>query len=267
MSAYEVGLVDIGEDLPFNVQRLATKLNSLQLAFHFQEAGVITAQVQGDPDIEEEWYDTTRLLELISAKADSNQLDFIIGLTRSKITNKLELSTKPDKDYFSMSDFKKLSVISVNGKVLKYNPKHKSIEAYVAHLIIGELLINLSRENLSHLGEVLCVLNECEDRDTLSDCIKAGRICTACVAKLKEKNVGDSVIASAKKVLSWSTRNTWGYSVKNILLHPVPSLAFGVGLGWFTSEFVPSPFYPVMIIVILVAAISVMLLTRFAIMN
>lgn len=267
MNPFKVGLVDVGENLPLNIHHLATKLNSLQSAYHFEEAGVVTAQILGDPDVDVEWYDTTRLLDLISAKVNSDRLDFIIGLTSSKITNEAELSGKPDKDYFSMSDFKKFSIISANGKVLRYNPKHKSVQTYVSHLIIGELLVNLAGENLSHLGEVPCVLNECEDRDTLTDCIKKGQICTTCITRLKGKNVGDFAIANAKKILSWSTRNTWGYSFKNILLHPVPSLAFGVGLGWFSSEFVSSQFYPIMIVVVLLSAISVLLLTRFAIMN
>jgi hypothetical protein len=52
MKPIPVGLVDLGESLHFRVERLARTLNSLQKTYFFENAGVVTATVLGEPDVE-----------------------------------------------------------------------------------------------------------------------------------------------------------------------------------------------------------------------
>jgi hypothetical protein len=133
--------------------------------------------------------------------------------------------------------------------------------------MMGELLVNLAKENLSHLGQVPCALNECEDRITLDECIKNGQICSICIAKLKEKNVGNFVIESVMEILSWCRRNTWSDSFQNIFRHPIPSLGFGIGFGWFSTMFITKEYYPIPLAFTIIPAIFVFVRTRLGKIN
>jgi hypothetical protein len=111
MNTYTVALVDVGENLPLDIHRLAKRLNLLQRSFHFVQRGVITAAVLGQPDIEDEWYDIPRVLQLIAANTDTSRFNFLVGITKAKISNQADLGAKPDKDYFSLSRLLKNPVL------------------------------------------------------------------------------------------------------------------------------------------------------------
>ena len=264
MNGYTVALVDVGENLPLDIHRLVKRLNSLQKSFHFVQRGVITASVLGQPDIEDEWYDVAKVLQIIAAKTDTNGFDLVIGITKVKISNQADVGAKPEKNYFSLSDLQRISIISAHPKVLKYHSEKKGIDRYISFLAICELLINLSHANLSHFGEEPCLFNECEDRATLCDCISKGHICADCITQLKKANVSNSILQDAKKVLHWCRRNSWGYAARNTLSHPVPSLGFGTGLGWLCSVFLTQKYYPIIIGATLLPGLAVFLISRFS---
>ena len=163
MNTYTVALVDVGEELPLDIHRLGRRLNSLQRSFRFVQRGVITATVLGQPDIENEWYDAPTVLQLIAANTDTSRFNFLVGITKAKISNQADLGAKADKDYFSLSDRQRSSIISVHSKVLQYTSEKHGVDRTIAFWATCELLINLSHANLSHFGEEACLFNECEE--------------------------------------------------------------------------------------------------------
>lgn len=246
MKKHVVGLVDLGERLPLNLVSLAKKLNSLQTSFEFDDAGVITSDALGDPDVEGKWYDIPRLAVLVR-RLGTPRYDYVVGFTNCRITHTEELPPSPERDYFSRSDFKKVAIISVSKSLLKHHSAGKTIIQFAGFLLIAEVAIMTAKRNLTHLGNIHCVFNECEDRDLLSGCIESGEICANCVTEIKKANVPDSTLASVRNILRWCSRNSWQHAFTRTMQHPVTGLALGVGIGWFTSLFVRKDYYLLML--------------------
>ncbi len=267
MHVYKVALIDIGEYLPLSLKNFSKELDSMQVSFYFEEAGSITSDVLGNPDVDDDWYDVSTMFNLMKKKISSDDYHFIVGITQSKITDKTELAGKTEKDYFSQSDLQQHSIISVNKQVLKYNSPNKGNNKYVAHLLMNELLRNLAKKSLNHLGQKPCLFNECEDRSILSECIEQSRICHNCLAELKKNNVSDSILKDVSKILAWCRLNSWEFAFKNILQHPFSVLGLGIGLGWFTSVFITKEYYPIILAITILPVFIVFLLSRFSKLN
>jgi hypothetical protein len=246
MKKHTVGLVDLGERLPLSLKALAKKLNSLQVSFEFDDAGVITSDALGDPDVEGKWYDIPRLFVLVGRLAPS-RYDYVVGVTNCRITHLEEQPPSTDLDYFSRSDFKKVAIISVNKSLLKYHSAGKTTVQFAGFLLMAEVAIMSAKKNLTHYGNPHCVFNECEDKELLSDCIESGEICATCVNEIKKANIPDSTLATFRKVMRWCGTNSWRLAFARTIQHPVTGLALGVGIGWFTSVFAGKDYYPLML--------------------
>ena len=199
----------------------------------------------------------------MSDKYGASQADYVIGITRTRLTHKVEWVGKPDKDYFSLSDLGRYSIVSVNQKVLQFAAPSKGVARYVAFLSLCELLINCSKANLSHPGEEICLLNECEDRSMLAECMNDARLCSSCENALLSHGIAKQRVADAKRIILWCRCNSWGTALKQAIINPVSSLGLGTGVGWFASTFWGKEKYVVIIAVTVVPAAIVFLVHKF----
>lgn len=261
MNKITVGLIDIGEWLPLNVVNLAKTLNRLQTSYQFDNAGVITSDAIGEPDVEGKWYDIPRLADLAKERRSGNY-NFVVGITDCRITHTSEGPPSSDRDYFSRSDFKEVAIISVNKSLLKYNPMGKTIRQFAAFLLIQEVAIMTAKKNLTHYGNVHCAFNECEDRDLLPGCIESGEICASCVAAIKKANIPDSTLTSLQSILEWCSRNSWRHAFGRTIQNPVTTLVLGGGIGWFAALFVGKEHYLIMIAIVLLPIIVTLYLAK-----
>lgn len=261
MKTQIVGLVDLGESLSVNLAYLAKKLNSLQTSFEFDDAGTITSDALGDPEVQGKWYDIPRLFDLVR-KLKTSRYDYVVGITDCRITHTGESPPSPDRDYFSLSDFENVAIISVSKSLLKYNSPGKTILQFVGFLLTAEVAIMAARTNLTHYGNIHCVFNECEDRDLLPGCIESGEICMTCVAKIKKANIPDTCLDSIRKILRWCRRNSWPHAFARTIQHPVTVVILGVGIGWFTSIFVGKDSYLLMLAIMLLPICVVLYLAK-----
>ncbi len=261
MKTQIVGLVDLGERLPVNLADLAKKLNRLQTSFEFDDAGAITSDALGDPEVEGKWYDIPRLFDLVR-KLKTSRYDYVVGITDCRITHTGESPPSPDRDYFSLSDFENVAIISVNKSRLKYNSPGKTVLQFVGFLLTTEVAIMAARTNLTHYGNIHCVFNECEDTDLLPGCIESSEICMSCVAKIKKANIPDAILQSLQKILRWCSRNSWQHAFTRTMQHPITGIAVGVGVGWFTSIFVGKGSYLFMLAIMLLPVCVVLYLSK-----
>ncbi len=261
MTKRAVGLIDMGERLPLNVRNLAKTLNRLQTSYQFNDAGVITSDALGEPDIEGKWYDIPRLAALAKDRA-SGRFDFLVGITNCRITHTREDPVSSDRDYFSRSDFREVAIMSVNKSLLKYHPTGKSILQVAAFLLISEVAIMTAKTDLNHFDNPYCVFNECEDRNLLADCIESGEICHRCESIMNKANIPNSTIASLRSILEWCSKNSWGHACAKTIQNPATLLIAGTGIGWFTSLFFGKENYLIMIGIIALAIIVTLYLAK-----
>lgn len=256
MSVLRVGIVDLGEHLGPLVSSLLKELNTRQSSFHFEKAQTITAAVMGEPDVDNEWYDKPRLLELIESKVDSKNFDFLVAITDAKITVESEKTGKPDRDYFSYSNKKSIAVISVSPKVFNHSSPGTEVTQYAAFLIIFELIVMYTNKELSHFNPEPCLFNECEDRDFIGDCIDTGKICATCLGKLKERNVPDEMIDDAHKLMKWTSRRTTSNALVKPFKNPIVTIVLGAGIGWLLKTSVGQQ-YAVWVILVAVTPLLI----------
>jgi len=231
-----VGLVEMGERLPVRIDKLARRLNGMQDAWRFQVVGSITPEVLGNPDVGDHSYNAQNLHAHLHQF--TNTADVIVGIAHVRLAAKPAGSKKVESDYFSIGDFAQVSVITLHGSVADYRGPTVTPEQYLAHLLVGEVLMLFAKINLSHTASRHCVFDECQDRSTLRDCIERAWLCEPCVARLKERNIGNAVIEAAGRVLRWAKRNQWGFVLKFTAGHAITSFCVGTALGWYVSEFV-----------------------------
>jgi hypothetical protein len=258
----KVGLVDLGDYLPFRLSKLARKLNSLQANFDFEELDAITSDSLGPPDVEGKWHDVPRLWEKI-VPPDGSPFAYVIAVTHCRITNTHEIDDTCDKDYFSLGDKKRVAVISMNPAVLKFNSPRKDVTKYLAFLVIGELLLLHTKGHSYHSDNTPCLFNNCEDRDLFQVCIDAGSICPACEAALTRMNVSTAMRESARQIVLWASTNSWRDAILASLSHPAGALCIGVGLGWFTAYYVSKAFYVWMALATFLPSIVLMLIAKY----
>jgi hypothetical protein len=233
-----VGLVEMGEPLPLNLLSLARRLNRLQSACRFHVVGSITAEALGDPDVRDHSYDAQNLQERLSQFSSVDSPGFLVGVTNVRLAAKPAASRRFETDYFSLSDFSKVAVISTHHSIAQFRGPTVTMDQYVGHLLMCELLMLIAKKNLSHTSNRLCLFDECEDRSALKMCIDNASICPTCVAALKQNNVSTDTIQSALRVLRWCRRNQWSFVIRFTLSHPVTALSVGTALGWYSSAFV-----------------------------
>jgi hypothetical protein len=126
-------------------------------------------------------------------------------------------------------------VLSVNEKAAKHRGPVVTPEQYLAHLLVGELLMMTAKNDLCHTAPRRCVLDDCEDRELLRDCIEAARICSQCLGKLKRHNVANSTIQAATMILRWARQNRYPFVLKFTLTHQLTALCVGIIIGWSLS--------------------------------
>ena len=271
MKKATVGIVGLGEKLPIDIEKLVALLNRRQKSYEFDFAGVITADVVGDPDIRNNWYDIPRLTKLVTARTAAHY-DYVVGVTKTPITHSEDFPSAssgdipfppPKLDYFSRSDYRRVAIITVQKSLLDAHTGGKPLLQVAAFLTVTEVLIMTAKENLTHYGDPDCAFNDCEDRDLLRGCIESGMICSArCMGKLKSANVPDSTIESVKHVLRWCSRPTWGHAVKCTFQNAYVGLAIGTGIGWLSALYIGKDQYMLMIGVTLIPISVVLFLAK-----
>ena len=251
-----VALVDMGERLPIDLNKLSGKLNSKLNSFEFSPAQSITAARIGDPTIADEWHDVEILLDMLRTDSRLQSYDLIIGFTHYKITEKASPPDSNHRDYFCLSDFHKVSVISLNDNIVKFKPPGRNLYQYAAFLSICELLINLAKKDMVHSATNFCLFDDCEDRLGFRQGMEKGEICTGCLSKLEKAGVSRTVVIQAQKVLKWCKYNSLRHSIIQTLCNPIITLALGTAVGWTAKSYVPKEqsiiiFIPTAIIIII----------------
>jgi hypothetical protein len=238
-----VGLIDVGGRLPVSLKKLAKKLNSRQKSFLFVVADRVPISKLGLPDIKDWWYDVESLFKILRDQ-NSAEYQFVVGITHVNFTQPGNDETQ-EISYFSLSDKKQVSVVCAGQKMLGYNSPLKDAYQYLSYMIVTELLINMTRYDLSHQFQDYCLFDDCVDRSTFRDCIDHGYICTVCENKLRTFAViSEQLIDDVKKVLSWCKRNTTRGVIRDIFTKPITTLIIGAYVGWaaqtvFTKEYFP----------------------------
>ena len=237
MNMKKVALVDLGERLQLDLHTLAQCLNKKQSIFNFAYSEDIPTEAIGNPTVDDQWYDAKHLLTILQSRIQTGTFDFIIGITRHKITVQGDSVNRIDRDYFSLSNMSNSSIISVNNSVTKYNSASKTLCQYVCFLIMCELLINLARFNLTHTSTDYCLFDECEDRSTIAQGIDNAYICPTCIAKLKSHTVSQHIIDAAQDVLKCCRRRSSNYAIIQTIKNSFAMLAIGTCLGWIIRSF------------------------------
>ncbi len=229
MKAKTVALADVGEMLTINLSRLAHRLNSLQRSFQFDVVDPMPSASIGAPDVRDQWYEIAPVLRRIRSYPRFRDYDFLIGITQFKITNTTDRLAKNDRDYFSMSDMEKASVISVNQAVLIHKSPTKSAYQYIAFLAMCELLTNLTKTYLAHPMIHGCLFDECEDRSALIIGLEAARICPLCIHTIQAAGASQQVVRDVTTVLTWCSENTWRFAISASARSPFLALSIAVG--------------------------------------
>jgi hypothetical protein len=211
MKAQTVGLVELGSDLPFKIDYLVGKLNSLQSSYSFENGGEVAAEAIGEPDANGIWYHLPRMWTVLKKHFGKRGYQYIIGITNCRITHiHEEPATAAVRDYFSLSDLNSVAVIGVNYHSLIYKPKAKTAAQYAAFLVAHELAIMTAKVDLTHNGPMKCVFSDCADRTRLAESIDQGVISPGRVVLLKERNVP---VDSLQKIFDWTRNNSLSYRI------------------------------------------------------
>lgn len=237
----KVAIFDLGEKANLNLDYLSKKLNSLQKYFLFYVEDSITNQALGEPDIDDVIYSHHKLFSFM--KGHNNiRADFIVAITYNKITHSEESVNKSLKEYFSISDFDRYSVISVNPKVISFNPTSKNYYQYVAFLIVCELLLNLLKKNIAHTKVNFCLFDDCDDREEFGHIINKGIICDSCKAELASV-LSEKSRKDVENILKWCSKNSFTFAFENAIQKPLSTLFLGLALGWFAKTFIRAEYY------------------------
>ena len=261
MEGIKVAIVDLGEHLPIDLDYLTRKLNAQQPSFLFKHETSIPSQSLGKPDLEQQWYYIERLFDLLREHAQYSKVDYLVGVTHVRITRQTrDEGDIGNKDYFSLSDHRKVSIVSMNENVLAFNSPTKNAFQYAVFCIIGELLDNMAREHLCHPETEYCLFDDCADRTALAPGIEKSQICAPCTARLKEKGLADSQIDDAMRILKWCRRNTGMSSLLyRTVMNPLTTLAVGAAIGWASSAFIVREQYYTVVAAIVVAIGAVLM--------
>lgn len=262
MKTYRVALVNFGERLPsdFSLGYLSKKLNSLQNTFTFEVVRSIPVEVFGKPDFGGQWYYFKRLFEILKKHPDFPNYDYFIGITHVRLTEDEESEDDGNRDYFSLSDLEKVSLITLNGNITTYNSKTKDIYQFLSFSITGELLCNLAREYLYHDKLHYCLFDECIDRSNVKLSIEKSIICSDCLHLLKQKGISESILHDINGILNWCRRNIGKHSpIYRAIIHPLSSLTVGTAIGWSASAFLNPNQYLFVFIGVIAVPISLFL--------
>jgi len=224
-----IGLIDVGENLNIDLDRLARKLNKLQSSFEFSHENAVPLSSLGDPDEDLQWYHFEHIFKVLSSHPQVSKLDYLAGITHVRTTRQMrDEGDNINKDYFSFSDKKKLIAISLNQNVTIFNSQSKNLDQYTIFCLMSELLCIMAKKSLYHKTNEDCLFDECVDRATFATGINESRICVGCMARLKERGIGNKQINDTRKILEWCRRNigkaSWyGRTIRN----PLTCLFFG----------------------------------------
>jgi len=244
-----VALVDLGENLSFDPQKLASKLNSMQKTWRFQVVG--SKANLGEPDVDSIWFYIDRLLSQLETHKPAAKFDMVIGLTHVRLENRDPVLGEPDRDYFSLSDRQRLGIVTE--AMRQWNSPNKNLYQYLAFLIVGELLQIAAGVPLFHQSKEQCLFDDCADRAELAPAIERGRICPQSRHDLFKAQVSDATINDAVRILNWCRRNSIAKSMELTFASPLVTLVIGTAVGWVTSSFLGPQWYKVVIVVTLVA--------------
>lgn len=193
------------------------------------------------------WYSTGSLFGVLEKRVPLEDFDLVVGLTHLPLARTDSAGTVIDKNYFSLSDLGKLSLVSTHSNVMTFKSEWKTEDQYVAYLIAGELLINLAGQDLMHLLANNCLFDDCVDRTRLAQCMNKSHICAQCSLKLKKASISKSVILEVESLLQWCKKTKARTALAYSLNHPVTGFSVGIGLGWFTSIFITGEHYALML--------------------
>jgi hypothetical protein len=262
MKTYRVGLVNFGERLPrdFSLDTLSKKLNSLQTSFTFEVVKPIPVEVLSGPDLGGQWYYFERLFSILQKHPDFSDYDYFVGITHVRITESEDSEDDGNRDYFSLSDKNKVTVVTLNRNITDHNSKIKDVYQFLSFSIIGELLCNITKEYLYHNEIRYCLFDECIDRPNVAQAIENSIICPKCLNLLKTQGISDQVLNDIYKVLDWCRSNTGKYSpLYRSIVHPLTSLSIGTAIGWSASAFLNPKQYLYIIIGAIIVPISLLI--------
>jgi hypothetical protein len=226
-----IGLVDLGEKLPIKLDHLADRLNGLQDEFHFKVLDAITESCMGEPDHKDVFFSIEKLNELLRKHRQRSECTFLAGVTHVRIGCTLSGETQFREDFFSLSDIKSVAVLTINKAVACHRGPVASLEQYLAHLLVCELLILSARKDLCHPLGSGCLFHDCDERSEMCTCIEEAMICSGCRSKLENCNVSKVVIDASMRILRWSKKRQLRIIAQQTLFHPVVTLVFGAFLS------------------------------------
>lgn len=237
MKRISVALVALGEQLPIVLETLAKRLNALQGTYLFTVETSIPSL--GDPDEAYQWYHIERLITVVRNHHHANNYDYIMGLTRVRITTEKPDPIDMERDYFCLGDFSKCSVISLNDNLLGHLSPATNHLQYAAFTVASELMCGRARKDMYHETVERCLFDDCPDRKDISHAILNGDICVNCLSALKTASVGEKEVASVLKILKWCKRRTGAATLlARVTRHPLTSLTVGTIIGWLSSVYI-----------------------------
>ncbi len=188
---------------------------------------------------------------------DFSSYDYFAGITHVRLTEDEDTVDEGNRDYFTLSDMSKISMMTLNHNITTYNSPAKDIHQFLAFNIVGELLCNVTKTYLYHDKLNYCLFDECVDRGNVKPAIENSIICSDCYHLLKKKGVSESVLRDIRQILDWCRRNTGKRShLYRAIVHPLSSLTIGTAIGWTASAFIKSEQYLYVFIGAVVVPIS-----------
>jgi hypothetical protein len=234
----KVVLTDLGGNLSVDSHKFAKALNRRQKykSFFFEAAALISPL--GDPDLAGTWYYFKSLFKKIRESLNSSNYDFAVGITHVRATEPEEAKKKKDKDYFPLSDISNWKISVITEAMASYKPESKTLEQYIAYLLMCNLLTCQGQYDPTHEEPRYCLFDDCEDRYTIRRGIEKGTICSYCKENLSRHNVDQQMLSDVKKILNWCRKNSTSYDLINIGEKPLSALMLGSGITGVSAFFI-----------------------------
>jgi len=242
---YSVGLVELGDRLRLNLDRLACDLNKLQCQYRFQVAGSVPRMPLDM--LRNRAYNFRTLHSGLRDFGQTPPYDYVVGVTDQRVAGEEDGQTY--ENYYSRSDFEgtwgwKVGVITVHKKVAQHRGPRKTMYQYLGFLLMCEVLILRAKKDLSRPMGDYSLFDETEELEMLSDCIDAAFISDQSKKELLEAGVRQCDIEAAESVLPWCKRNHWGPCLKYALSHPLLTAGLSAAIGWGAGAYLTQDYLP-----------------------
>jgi hypothetical protein len=167
-------------------------------------------------------YKDHQLFDPLEHRLAEMNFDAIIGIT-------LQLLAQGS---FNRHDAgRRVGVVTLAG-ASNYLPLGRTLEQYLAYLVLCEALCLAGEQDLEHSQRLLCLFDLCEGLQDLIDCLRRPDICQMDRDTLSNLNFTDPQMAAVDRTLHWIASTNPLTRMKQALeSHPLISFVVGLCLG------------------------------------